>query len=62
VDELTRITYTPAGFTIVTGWDIPLAAAATRAEALTALFHRGFTPQVAVASLQVAKADGHVPV
>lgn len=60
MDELTRITHGPAGFTVTTGYELVLATNATRDEALTALWHRGLTPQVAVASLHVAKVDGHV--
>lgn len=62
MDELTRITHGPAGFTIVTGWDVPLAAAATREQALTALFHRGFTPLNAVTALNAAVRIGHFTV
>ena len=62
MDELTRITHTDAGYTIVTGWDVPLAAAATREQALTALWHRGFTPLDAVTSLAAAKRIGHFTV
>ena len=58
MDELTRITHTGGtghdGYTIVTGWDVPLAAGATRIEALRALFHRGFTPEQAAAALNTA--------
>lgn len=62
MDELTTITRTPAGFTIVTGWALPLAAGATRAQALTALFHRGFTPQAAAEYLNFAVRLGTVTV
>lgn len=62
VNELTRITCTAGRYTITTGWDVTLARGATRDAALTALFHRGFTPQVAVASVNVAKVDGAVTV
>ena len=62
MDELTRITHTDVGYTIATGYDFVLAEAATRSEALSALFYRGFTPQAAVASLNVAAQDGAVTV
>lgn len=66
MDELTRITHTGAtaddGFTIVTGWDVPVAAGATRLQALTALFHRGFTPEGAVTALNAAVRIGHFTV
>lgn len=62
MDELTRITHTDAGYTITTGWDIPLAAGATREQALTALYHRGFTPLAAVTALAAAKRIGRITV
>lgn len=66
MDELTRITYTGTtgvdGFTIVTGWDVALAAGATRKQALRALFHRGFTPEGAVTALNAAARIGHFTV
>lgn len=66
MDELTRITHTGAtaddGYTIDTGWNIPLAAGATRSQALTALFHRGLTPLSAVTALNAAVRIGHFAV
>lgn len=62
MDELTTITHQPAGYSITTGYGLVLATDATRDDALTALFHRGFTPQVAVASVNVAAVDGSVTV
>lgn len=63
MNELTRITHTPTvGFTIVTGWGVTLAAGATRKQARTALFHRGFTPEGAVASLNAAVRLGELAV
>ena len=62
MDELTRITHTDAGYTITTGWDIPLAAGATREQALTALYHRGFTPLAAITALAAAKRIGRFTV
>lgn len=66
MDELTRITHTwntsDDGYTIVTGWGVPLAAGATRSQALTALFHRGLTPLSAVTALNAAVRIGHFTV
>lgn len=62
MNELTRITHGATGFTIVTGWGVPLAAGASRTQALTALFHRGFTPVVAAESLNAAVRIGHFTV
>ncbi len=62
MDELTTITRTPAGYSITTGYGFVLAENTTRKDALTALFHRGFTPQVAVASVNTAAVDGAVTV
>lgn len=63
MNELTRITHTPTGgFTIVTGWGATLAEKADRLAALRALFHRGFTPEGAVASLNAAVRLGELAV
>lgn len=62
MDELTTVTHGPAGYTVVTGWDATLAENATRREALTALFHRGFTPVVAVEAVNAAVRIGHFAV
>ena len=45
MDELTTVTHGPTGYTITTGYELTLAENATRKDALTALFHRGFTPR-----------------
>lgn len=62
MNELTTITCTDGRYTITTGWNLTLATNATRDEALEALFHRGFTPQVAVASVNTAARIGEVTV
>lgn len=61
-DEITRITKNASGYAITTGYGITLTRDATRRDALTALYHRGFTPQVAVASLNIAAQNGTVTV
>jgi hypothetical protein len=60
--DLTCITHTPTGYTITTGYELVLAEDATHRDALTALFHRGFTPQTAVESLNAAVRIGHFAV
>ncbi len=62
MDELTTITHGDAGYSITTGYGFVLAENATRREALTALFHRGFTPLSAVTALNAAVRIGHFAV
>lgn len=62
MDELTRITHTAAGYTIVTGWGAILASTTDRVGALAALYHRGLTPQQAAAAVNTARTDGTITV
>lgn len=62
MDELTTITHGEAGYTVVTGWGVTLAADSDRKCALRALFHRGFTPESAVASVNTAARIGTITV
>lgn len=62
MDELTTVTHDPAGYTVTTGYGVALAEGVDRRGALTALFHRGLTPQAAVAAVNVARTDGRVTV
>lgn len=62
MDELTTIAHGPAGYTVTTGYGVALAEDADRDGALFALFERGFTPQTAVAAVNVALVDGRVTV
>lgn len=62
MDELTRITHGPAGYTVTTGYELVLAEGATRDAALRALFHRGFTPEMAVAAVNAAARLGRITV
>ncbi len=62
MDELTTITHGQAGYTVVTGWGDTLAAGVDRLGALRALFHRGFTPEGAVAAVNAAVRIGTITV
>jgi hypothetical protein len=62
MDEITRITHTAAGYTITTGWGAILAVTTNRTGALAALYHRGLTPQQAVAALNIAFQDGRATI
>lgn len=62
MDELTTITHGQTGYTVVTGWGDTLATDVNRLGALRALFHRGFTPEGAVAAVNTAVRIGTITV
>lgn len=62
MDELTQITRTRTGFTVITGYEVVLAENTDRAGALRALFHRGFTPVAAVTAVNAAARLGRFAV
>ncbi|MEV4672808.1 hypothetical protein AB0K34_14220 [Actinomadura sp. NPDC049382] len=62
MDELTTITHGQTGYTVANGWGDTLAADVDRLGALRALFHRGFTPEGAVAAVNGAVRLGTITV